>query len=93
MILLLAVERAAPLPVEHRIGAVTDRLPGHGARLAAIERGVHRRPVDRAGLRLHHPEVGALPAAHQVVHGAVARGVQMPLPDVVVPGGQVEIAR
>ena len=92
VVLLLAVERVAPLPIEHGVGAVADGLPGHGAGFAGIERGIHRRPVHRAGLGFHHPEILALPAARKVVHGGIARNIQVPFADVVVPGGEVEIA-
>ena len=37
VILLLSVQRAAPLPVAHRVGAVSDVVPRHGAHLALVE--------------------------------------------------------
>ena len=90
MIFLLAVQRAAPLPVAHRIRAVPDRLPGHLAHLAAIQHDVHRRPVHGAGLGLHHPEILALETSRQVVRHAVARGVQVAAADIIVPRGQIQ---
>ena len=91
MVLLLPVERAAPLPVAHRIRAVPDGVPGHLAHLTAVQRIVHRRPVHKARLRLHHPEVPALETAREVMHDAVPQRVQMAASDVVVPRRQVQL--
>ena len=91
MILLLAVQRAAPLPVTHGVGAVADGLPRHRADFALVESVVDLRPVHEAGLRLHHPEVLSLEPAGQVMGSAIADRVEMALADVVVPGREVEI--
>src|SRR6185437_9239253 len=75
------------------VGAVSDRLPRHGAHLAFVERVIDGRPVDEARLRLHDPVVPPLPAAHEVAERAVAIRVEMSLPDIVVPGGEIEVVR
>ena len=49
VVLLLPVERAAPLPVFDGIGAVTDGLPGHVAHLALVERVLVGRQLTKAG--------------------------------------------
>ena len=81
VVLLLAVEGGAPLPVADGVGAVADGLPGHGAGFAFIEGVVDGRPVDEAGLGLHDPEVFAEEAAGEVVGGAVVdRASRWPVP-------------
>ncbi len=49
------------------------------------------RPVDAAGLGFHDPEVLAVEAAGKIVGGAVFVAVELPVADVVIPGGEVEI--
>ena len=83
--LFLPIQIGAPLPIAHRVGAVADIVPCHGAHLALVENGVDRRPVDEARLRLHDPEVLAQEASRQVVGGTVAVRIEMPAADVVVP--------
>ncbi len=92
VILLLPVRRRAPLPVEDRVGAMADGLPRHLARDSRRQRRVHRPPVHEGRLRLHHPEVLLLVAAHQVMQCAVQRRVEMAVREVVVPGSEVEVA-
>ncbi len=91
VIFLLAVQRAAPLPVAHDVGAMSDGVPRHRPHFSFVERVVDGRPVHRAGLGLHHPEILALEAASQVVGKAVPGRIEMSLADVVVPGGEIEI--
>ena len=93
VVLLLAVEGVAPLPIEHCIRTVTNSLPGHSAGFAGIERVVDWSPVHRTGLRLHHPEVLTFPTSHEVMHGAVAGDIQMAFAYVVVPGGEIKRPR
>ncbi len=85
VVLLLAVEGGAPLPVGDGVGTVADVVPGHGADAAFVEGVVVGRPVDGAGLGLHDPEVFAEEAAGEVVGGAVGDGVELAGADVVVP--------
>ena len=91
VVLLLAVEGAAPLPVLHRLRAVADGVPGHGTDLPFVEHVVVGGPIDHAGLRFHDPEVFALEAAGKVVRCAVAHGVEVAGADVVVPRGEIEV--
>src|SRR6185312_9523284 len=91
VILLLPVECAAPLPIADGVGTVADVVPRHGANLAFVERGVYVRPVDRTGLRFHHPEVLALEAARKVVSRAILYGIEVTLSHVVIPGGEIEV--
>src|SRR5208283_1523722 len=91
VILLLAVQGAAPLPVADGVRTVANGVPGHGTDFALIEGVVDARPVHGAGLRFHHPEILLLEAARQVVGEAVLRGVEMALANVVVPGGEIEV--
>ena len=72
---------------------MSDVVPGHGADLALIEKVVDVRPVDRAGLRLDHPEILSLETARQIMGGAVASGLEMALADIVVPRRHIEILR
>src|ERR1700722_10940514 len=90
MVLFLAIERVAPLPIEHRVRTVAHGLPGHGTSFAGIERRVYRSPVDRARLSLHHPEILTLPSAREVMHGAVAGDIQVAFAYVVVPCGEIK---
>ena len=88
--LFLSVQRAAPLPIIDIIGAVADGLPRHRAGLTAVEEIIQRRPVHRARLGLHHPEILPLKAASQVVGEAVVCGVYVPRADIVIPGSKGE---
>ncbi len=45
VIFLLTIERAAPLPVAHRVSAVTDRVPRHRTHFALVQCIVDGRPV------------------------------------------------
>ena len=81
VVLLLAVEGGAPLPVLDGVGAVADGLPGHGADLALVEGVLIGRQLTKPGCGLHDPEVFALVAADKVVARRRCRpGRSWPLP-------------
>src|SRR5208283_1029925 len=63
VILLLAVQGAAPLLITNRVRTVANGVPGHGTDFTLIEGVVDTRPVHGAGLRFHHPEILLLEAA------------------------------
>ena len=67
VVFLLAIQRAAPLPVADGVRAVSDGVPGHRPYFSFVQRVVDRRPVHRAGLGLHDPEILAFESAGQVV--------------------------
>ena len=68
-----------------------DGVPGHRPDFPFIERVVDRGPVYRAGLSLHDPEILAFESASQIVGEAVSGGIEVPLSDIVIPGGEVEV--
>ena len=92
VILLLAVQRTAPLPIQHGVRAVPDCLPGHLAGLTRIECAIHRPPVDVGWLSLHQPEVALLVAAHQVVLDCLVEPLVVAVGNVFVPGRDVQRA-
>ncbi len=67
MHLLLRAGQLAPAEVRHELGAVRERLQRPGAHLARLRNRVPRRPVDGAGLLLHHAEAAAAHVAIEVV--------------------------
>ena len=85
VILLLSIERAAPLPIADFIGAVADVLPGHGADFAAIQKIIVARPVHGAGLRFDHPEIALLESAREIVRETFAIDAHVAGANVVVP--------
>src|SRR6266700_6061470 len=88
VILLLSVERAAPLPVAHFIRAVCDRLPRHRADFAFVQKVIYSGPIHRAWLSFHHPKILMLESAGEVVSQTVVVGIEMSAAHVVVPGGE-----
>ena len=93
MILLLPVEGGSPLPVEKRVSPVAYCLPGEGARLAGEQRVVDGGPVHAARLRLHDPEVRTLPTTNEVLQHRILLAIEMPLSNVVIPAGKVQVCR
>ena len=79
--LLLREGRLAPAEIAHHLGAVREGLPAPQPHHAVLGRRVPVRPVDRAGLLLHHP-----PAALALRVAAQAAV------EVVVEAGNVGVA-
>ena len=67
MILLLPQPTGSPAKIQHAFRAVRRILIAPHAHLIGRHGLVGRRPIDRAGLLLHHPKRLALQAAHMVV--------------------------
>jgi hypothetical protein len=91
VVLLLTVQRATPLPVRHSIGPMANIVPRHRPHLTLVERIVVLRPVHKARLRLHHPEVLAQKTSRQIVGRAIGHRVQMPRPHIIVPRSNVQV--
>src|SRR6476646_9312495 len=91
VILLLAIQRAAPLPVTDHVCTVSHGVPGHCPDFSFVQGVVDWGPVYRSRLGLHDPKVLAFKPASQIVGKAVFSGIEMSLPHVVIPGGEVEI--
>jgi hypothetical protein len=70
---------------------VSDGVPGHGPHFAFIQGVVDGGPIHKTRLRLHDPEILALEPARKVVYDAVPGGIQVSLPDVVVPSCEIKI--
>ncbi len=97
-VLLGAEPGGAPAEEHHGVRAARHRLPGPERQFSRPGRHPDHLPARRARLLLHHPEAARLQAARRVVRQRQRGRIDLldhpPLAArVVVPGGQIEIAR
>src|SRR6266545_3368595 len=92
MVLLLPVVGGAPLPVMYRISTMTNRMPGHGARLALVDLIVDLRPIDVARLGLDQPEIATFEATCKIMCCAAHKMIVVSGSHVPIPRGEIEIS-
>src|SRR5215472_13584396 len=90
MHLLLAVWSTSPLPVAYVVRTMSDCMPRHRACFPFVQIIVYVAPIHGPRLCFNHPEVLAFQPSHSVVAHSVYIRIQVPGPDVVVPGGKCQ---
>jgi hypothetical protein len=71
---------------------VTDIVPRHRPHFSLEQRGVDGCPVHESRLRFHYPKIPLQKTAREIVTRPVVNYVEVPGANVVVPGGEIEIA-